>query len=306
MGLIIMNGITDASNAVATVVGTKVLTYRKACKIASMFNIVGIFTMYLWNDSITHMMNEMMMLPSGKLGISMLAISSMITIFYSAVSAFYGIPASESYELIFSLIGVCVAFCGFNNSMIGTIRKVIGSLIFAVLGTFFLGKMLEPFMFNIFYLVPKTILQKLQIVSCVGLSFAHGAQDGLKFIGILFGYQTMTNLEMNRWFFVFLCASMMAFGTMIGGKRIVISVGQKLAKQDLVTALSSECCTIILLLLGNFLGMPLSTSHVKTVSCVSVGNEVNFMQFKRILYSWLIVLPVCFLSAFLLAKIIMK
>ena len=89
---------------------------------------------------------------------------------------------------------------------------------------------------------------------------------------------------------------------MIGGKKIIITVGQKLAKLDNSNALISEMSTAFTLILGSIMGLPLSTSHVKTIACASIGNDLNIPKLKQMLLTWLFVLPACFITSFFLAK----
>ena len=150
-------------------------------------------------------------------------------------------------------------------------------------------------------------IKLVQITSCIGLSFAHGAQDGLKFFGLLKLFFWMNDghyFFLNEFMLLFLCALMMGIGTIIGGKKIVFMVGKQLAKLDFSSALISEMSTISILLLGNLFGLPLSTSHVKTISCACIGKNLDKGMLAKIVLTWLMLLPVCFMIAFFLAKII--
>ena len=89
---------------------------------------------------------------------------------------------------------------------------------------------------------------------------------------------------------------------MIGGKKIILTVGEKLVRLDSSSALISELSTVTMLLVGNHYGLPLSTSHIKTISCASVGSKVNIKKIKQMLTTWGTVLPACFMASFLLAK----
>ena len=191
--LIFTNGITDASNAVATVVGTKVLPYRKACVLAGIFNLIGIIVMYYFNDSVASTMNEMVSLPSGEEGLCILLIAMLTTIFFSAFSALNGIPASESYELIFSLVGATLAVMGEKAIRFEKIQWVVGGLLFSLVGTVLIAKIAQRCFRKIIAKMKIYQINIFQVLSCCGMSFAHGAQDGLKFIGLFKVFERIAN-----------------------------------------------------------------------------------------------------------------
>ena len=114
--------------------------------------------------------------------------------------------------------------------------------------------------------------------------------------------------QQNDFILVLICAATMALGTMIGGKKIIISVGEKLTKIDNGKAAISEISTVITLLLGNTYALPLSTSHVKTIATASVGGiqNLNLRKMKEMLVTWALVLPACSIISFALMKIILK
>ena len=252
--LIFINGITDASNAVATVIGTKVLSYRKACILSALMNAVGVTMMFRYNQSITSTVSEMVRLPQTKLGLSIICIAMLTTILFSLLSLLKGVPASESYGLIFGMIGASVAAIGFQSVNFNKVRLILIGLVFSIIGSVIITRVVDMCISHIILKLNVKMVKKLQIISCMGMSFAHGAQDGLKFIGILKLYEqivTQNVMIQKDSIIVSLCAFTMALGTMIGGKRIIISVGKDLTSLNHQTALISEIGTIITLLLGN-------------------------------------------------------
>ena len=70
--LTFINGLTDATNAISTVVGTKVMSFRKACCLSAFFDVMGIFVMYFLNSSIVDCISSIADLPGGTLGLSAL------------------------------------------------------------------------------------------------------------------------------------------------------------------------------------------------------------------------------------------
>ena len=157
------------------------------------------------------------------------------------------------------------------------------------------------------------------------MSFAHGAQDGLKFIGIMSIYTsivTKNEILENNIIILLICALTMGVGVLIGGRKIVTTVGEKIVKLENSDALLSDISTIITLIAASFLGMPVSTTHVKTMAIVGAGlvsvyeikqktigvapqcDPQNKNKFKEILLAWAITFPICIILAFIMIKLI--
>ena len=142
------------------------------------------------------------------------------------------------------------------------------------------------------------------------MSFAHGAQDGLKFIGIMIIYSTRVSgneFVGNESIILLICALAMGLGVLIGGKKIVTTVGEKMIKLENEDALCTDISTVLTLISASLLGMPVSTTHVKTMSIATLPGKkkgLNKEKFKEIALSWGPTFPVCGILAFILTKII--
>lgn len=162
-------------------------------------------------------------------------------------------------------------------------------------------------------------IKKLQILSCCGMSFAHGAQDGLKFIGIMSIYTSIitgNKILENEIIIMLICALTMGLGVLIGGKRIVTTVGEKMVKLENNDAFCSDISTILTLITASLVGMPVSTTHVKTMAIASTSvegdvhsdpqkqNMLNKNKFREIALTWGLTFPVCGLLAFSIMKVI--
>ena len=107
--LTFINGLTDATNAISTLVGTKVMSFRKACILSAFFDMIGIFFMYYLNDSIVDIISSIAFLPEGTLGLSALCVGMISAILYSTLAMFLGIPTSESHGLVSGITGAAIA-----------------------------------------------------------------------------------------------------------------------------------------------------------------------------------------------------
>ena len=116
-----------------------------------------------------------------------------------------------------------------------------------------------------------------QIVGAAAMSFMHGAQDGQKFIGVLFlgmafcnGQPSVTGVMIPIWLMI-LCSTIMGVGTSVGGERIIKSVGQDMVKLEKYQGFSADLSSALCLLVMTVLGIPVSTTHTKTSAIMGVG-----------------------------------
>ena len=144
----------------------------------------------------------------------------------------------------------------------------------------------------------------------------HGAQDGQKFIGILFlffglvngtGVQQVINPMENVGIIIY-TAVIMAMGVSIGGKKIVDNIGKEMVELDNKHALMSDVSTVIALFLASMIGVPVSTTHAKTISIIAVGKNskrrVDQSKVYSICRAWIWNFPICGLIGFCLAKML--
>lgn len=140
----------------------------------------------------------------------------------------------------------------------------------------------------------------------------HGAQDGQKFIGLVILYMSIVKgtyqidnfaIE-NIWIIIFV-SIIMFFGVSIGGRKIVENVGENTVRLDNVKGVISDIGTIISLFIASLLGLPVSTTHVKTMSIISLGeNSINKKNVSNIFQAWIWTFPICFGLSYFISKIL--
>lgn len=124
----------------------------------------------------------------------------------------------------------------------------------------------------------------LQDILAAILAGLHGAQDGQKFMAIAImgislvlgnGDALSGSVESFPLWLMLICSMAMAFGTLLGGKRIIKSVAMDMVKLEKFQGLATSLSTAAMLLIATFTGMPVSTSHCNTSSIMGVGSEKN-------------------------------
>ena len=203
--------------------------------------------------------------------------------------------------LIFSLLGI--SFISGNG-----IIKSLKSLIFVLFGVAF-----SCFLSFFTTLLVKLILKRrnlpykeLLAFSCASLSFMHGAQDGQKFIALLL---ILTSAQKSDGFYfpaVLLVSCVMAFSTLLGGKRIILSMSKLSNETDFSSSFYSDVGAFLSLIACSLLGMPVSTGCIKSFSIIAPTHlsRENKKMISKILITSLITLPVSFVLGAVLYKII--
>ena len=257
--LIFTNALTDAPNAIATLVGTGVLEFKRAARLSAIFNLVGIITMSVLNFSVANCMSSMVNLNDGNLGYIVLLSAIISVIFFSLIALKFGIPTSETHALVAGLTGSVIAIYGYAGVNFTEWKNVIIGLIWSIAGTFIMcliiSKILKKF---IAYISDKKV-KTAQIISTCGMSFMHGAQDGQKFIGLFIIFTCLIkNVSIpnivNPWNYLFIIiytAIVMAIGCCVGGKKIVDNIGTDMATLDIKEGLLSDVTTVITLLVAS-------------------------------------------------------
>ena len=146
------------------------------------------------------------------------------------------------------------------------------------------------------------------------MSFMHGAQDGQKFIGVLFlaiGFangQTSVQGVIIPVYLMLICSIVMGTGTSVGGEKIIRSVGMDMVKLERYQGFSADAAASLCLLFSSLFGIPVSTTHTKTSAIMGVGasrrlGAINFSVVKDMVLTWIFTFPGCGLISFLMAKI---
>lgn len=306
-----VNGWTDAPNAIATVVSTRVLTPRQAVLIATVLNIVGAFT----GTAVAATIGKGIVKPEV---VNLITVSSAMLgiILWSTLAWYYGIPTSESHALIAGLTGAGLAAAGPSALLWSGWQKVLIGLLFSTFLGFLGGLGLMVVIFWIFRRghpgTVRTVFGRLQFLSASLMALSHGSNDGQKFIGVFTLVLVLSGLlpEFRVPFWVILiCAVTMGIGTAIGGWRIVKTMGLRMTKLEPVHGFAAETGASFAILLASHFGIPLSTTHTINTAIMGVGTTKRFSAVRwgvagHIVAAWVLTFPVCAFIAWLTATVL--
>ena len=301
LGVIFVNGWTDAPNAIATCVTTRCLSVRGAILMSAAFNFLGVFIMTQLNSAVASTISNMVDFGNNT-HYAMIALCAALLsiVVYSVTASFFGIPTSESHSLIAGLSGAAIALqhgtAGINGSE--WIKVIYGLVLSLALG-FFTGwlicKIITILCRELDRRKANRFFRVAQIIGAAAMSFMHGAQDGQKFIGVLFlgiafsnGQSSVSGMEIPVWLML-LCSIVMGLGTSVGGEKIIKSVGMDMVKLERYQGFSADLAGAMCLLFSSLFGIPVSTTHTKTSAIMGVGavkriSAINFGIAKIFMY----------------------
>ncbi len=317
LGVIFVNGLTDAPNSVATSVTTRCISLRKAVILSGIFNFIGCLCMSKINNSVTETVLNMVSFGSNETTASVALSAALFSIVLWAVVAWYfGIPTSESHALIAGLTGSSIALSnGISSINFGEWAKAIYGLFTSCFGGFVLGFLLTKLTLTLFRNVKRKhteeIFKASEIFASLFMSFMHGAQDGQKFIAVLilaFGLNSRSSSPESTTILTVISALVMALGTITGGKKIIKSIGLDMVKLQKYQGFSADLAGAVSLLLSTVFGLPVSTTHAKTTAMMGAGfskskRSVNPNIIKDIAFTWLLTFPGCGTLGYFVTKL---
>lgn len=321
MGSIMVNGWTDAPNAIATCVTTRCMDSRTAILMSAVFNFLGVLIMTQINSSVASTISNLVDFgENAQEAVIALCAAQFAIVVYGAAASFFGIPTSQSHSLIAGLVGAAIAIQnGVGGINLQEVAKVLYGLVLSLVLGFLIGwivcKAVTLICQNMDRRKTNGFFNKAQIFGAAAMSFMHGAQDGQKFIGVLLlgmafvnGQTHVSGVTSIPLWIMLLCSVVMAFGTSIGGEKIIKSVGMDMVHLEKYQGFSADLAGTICLLLSSIWGLPVSTTHTKTTAIMGVGavkrmSAINWGVVKDMMLTWIFTFPGCGLISYVIARV---
>lgn len=302
-----VNGWTDAPNAIATVVSTRVLSPLQAVGMAALLNIAGALAT---GTAVAFTIGKGIVQPEvislHTVGAAMIAI-----VIWSTAAWRWGLPTSETHALVAGLAGAGLAAAGPSVLLWAGWQKVLMGLVLATIIGFSLGFAVMVVIYRLFHRVRKTVIKnifgRLQIVSAAFMAFSHGSNDGQKFMGAfalaLFLGGVLPEFRVPVWV-ILLCGAVIGLGTAFGGWRIIKTMGFRLTHLEPVNGFAAETSASLAILSASFLGIPLSTTQTINMAIMGVGSTRRFSAVRwgvtgELVMAWLLTFPACAVLGYL-------
>ena len=304
------NGLNDAANALATVVGTRVLSPAAAVILGGSMNLVGAVT----GTAVAKTIGKGIVDPNYMTQAAVIA-AILAAVVWVVFATRFGFPVSVSHSLVAGVMGAGVATAGLSRINDTVVIKVILALGFSpILGftSAFVLMLILYWLFRNWNLSnANKLFSKLQILSAAFLSYSHGKNDAQNAIGIMaLGWAVYSSQDVivQPWMQIS-CGLAIGVGTALGGWRVINTLGSRVTKLNPASGFIANTAAAGVIEAASQIGLPVSTTHTSSSAIMGVGVThgilaVRWNVIKGILGAWVITYPICAVLGWILAKIL--
>ena len=319
IGFGLVNGFNDAANAIATVVGTRVLSPRNAILLAAVANMAGALT----GLEVAKTIGKGILIPDAMCNLTVIA-ALLSVIVWGAVATYLGLPVSITHGFIAGLATAGIAIAGTEAVVWGKIAQVGSSVAIApVLG--FIGGFLlmAVLLWLLRRLAPekmRTIFGRLQWLTAAFMAYSHGKNDGQMPIGVMtmglvIYYQDPGLWDrlsfsdpLGRWIII-VAAIAISSGMALGGQRVIRTLGMRVTQLRPVDGFAAQTAAAVTIEVASQLGIPVSTTHCISTAIMGVGSTRRFSAVRwgvasNIVAAWVFTFPICGALGYLFSKLL--
>lgn len=300
MGLIFdfINGVHDSSNIVATMISSRALSPRWSLTIIALAEFMGPL---IFGVAVAKTIGSGIVNPDYVTMNSLLACVGS-AILWGLFTWYLGIPSSASHAVIGGLIGAVVMSTGWDAIRVSGILKVLLILFTSPIIGFIVGYLVTKLVILASWkATPRVnnLFKKGQVATSVALALSYGANDAQKTMGILtlglLASGMIHSVNVPLWV-VISCASMIALGTMVGGWRLIRTLGAKFYRIRPMDGFSTQLASTAVILSASFFGGLVSTTQVVSAAIMGVGgaermNKVRWGVAREIVIAWALTIP---------------
>ncbi|KXV00104.1 inorganic phosphate transporter [Gluconobacter potus] len=308
-----LNGQHDAGNAVATSIATRALSPMAALVIAAVCNFAAflVFGLHVAGMIGGGIVSQALMGPQ-------VVLAALISaIIWNTFTLRFGMPSSSSHALIGGIIGSGIAAGG-----LGAIHwKSIAIIASAIVISPAVGMVVSMTVFLLASWIfrkarPRMVTEgfkRLQIVTCALLSLSHGGNDAQKTMGLiaalLFSQGYLGNTFHVPLWVVLACQTAIAAGTLLGGQRVVGTMGRKITAIKPVQGACADIGSTLALSVATFMGVPVSSTHTITGGIIGAGasrrmSAVRWHVTRTIVVAWFLTIPAAAAVGFVCLKLV--
>lgn len=293
-----LNGFHDSANVVATAIASRAMSPRSALMMTAIANLVGPF---LFGVAVaTTIGNEVVSAQAVTVPVALAALVSAIV--WNLLTWLLGIPSSSSHALIGGFVGAAITGYGVGVIHLPGLYKVVAGLFFSPLLGLVIGWLaMRLVFFTGQWMTPRvnTFFRQSQWVTALTLGLSHGTNDAQKTMGILtmglVAFGVLPEFKVPPWV-VEVCAAAIALGTLLGGWRLIRTMGAGFYRIRPMHAFSSQLAGTAVILGAALLGGPVSTTQVISATIVGAGaadrvNKVRWTVASQIVLAWVLTIP---------------
>ena len=294
-----INGFHDTANAIATSVSTRAIRPQHAIIMAAFLNFVGA----MYSTGVAKTIGGDIVSAAELVDEKVIIAALVGAIIWNIVTWWLAVPSSSSHALVGGLIGAVLVSVGSTGLNFYGIGKIIVALIASPVVAIVTGCIVMNVLFIAFGKSNPHIInsrfKRMQILSAAAMAFSHGSNDAQKSMGIitlaLVSGGFLAEFEVP--FYVkLLCATAMAFGTALGGWRIIKTIGGKIFKLEPISGFAADLNSSMVIFSATLLHLPVSTTHVVSGSIMGVGtakrvNAVRWGVAQQMVTAWVLTIP---------------
>jgi PiT family inorganic phosphate transporter len=306
-----LNGFSDSSNIVATMISSRAMSPRVALGLIAVTETISPF---IFGVAVAHSIGQGIVAPQAISPAVVLATLAS-AILWSLFTWFFGIPSSASHALVGGFIGAVASGPGIESIMPAGIARVLIALFAAP----FLGLLAGFLVTRLTYFLARhatprinVVLRRAQFLTGISLGLSYGANDSQKAMGMislaLVATHVTEQFEVPLWV-IGISALAIALGTTTGSWRLIRTLGARFYKIRPVNGFCSQLATATIVLGTGLLGGPVSTTQVISSAILGVGsaeriNKVRWGVAQNIGLAWLLTIPsTALLSALIYALV---
>ena len=297
-----MNGFHDGANSISTIVATGALTPKQAVAFAAFFNFAALWVFQLkvaatiGKGTVDPTLVDHYVIFGALMG----------ALAWNIITWYYGIPSSSSHALVGGLVGATLAKAGGLAPIIWSgFGKILIFIVISPMVGFLIGGMLMVLVAWVFKdSTPHQAgkwFRSGQLFAAAAYSLGHGGNDAQKTIGIIWlllitaGVSTTDVSTLPMWV-VYACYGAIAWGTYLGGWRIIKTMGSKITRLNSVSGSCASMGGALSLGLATWGGIPVSTTHTITGAIVGVGTAQDVKAVRwavtfNLLVAWVLTIP---------------
>lgn len=299
-----LNGIHDSSNVVATMISSRALPPRTALTMTAVAEFLGPF---IFGVAVAETIGGVV--NSNAISLQILVAALFSAILWNIFTWYMGFPSSSSHALVGGLIGAVIVGAGWQAINLDELKKILIALFTSPFIGFVFGYIILKLILLLCWTASPRInrlFKRGQIFTGLSLALSHGANDAQKTMGVITlalvigGF--LDSFVVPQWV-ILICATMIATGTLLGGWRLIRTLGGRFFKIRPVDGFSSQLASATVILGASLVGGPVSTTQVVSSSIMGVGaaervNKVRWGVAKEIAAAWLFTIPAtAFVSA---------
>ena len=319
IGFGIVNGFNDAANAIATVIGTRALSPRKAIIMAAFFNLAGAAT----GTAVAQTIGKGILVPDA-ISVQTIVAALAAVIIWTTVATYYGLPVSLTHGFIAAMAAAGIAAVGTGAVAWGVMGKVASAVVTAPVLGFIAGFLLMVLLFWLFRKsIParvRGLFSNLQILSAAFMAYSHGKNDGQMPIGIIVMalvlfyndpgmWDKLSLFNSDTWWIILLSAMAISSGTAIGGWRVIKTLGMRVTTLRPVHGFAAQTAAASVIEVASHLGIPVSTTHCISSSVMGVGatrrlSAVRWGVAGNIITAWVMTFPICGALGYVISRLL--